>query len=222
MNRREFVGSAAALVASAGAASIAHAQQSRFVEGQHYVRLSQPVAVSAGGKIEVVEFFWYGCPHCFAFEPALEAWIKKLPADVAFRRAPVGFSPRHQLHQRLYFALEAMGQLPTMHQRVFNAMHVERLPLDKPDAIADFMAKNGQDRAKFLEVLNSFSVQSKARQASQLTEGYKIDGVPALGINGRYYTSPSLAGGDGMAVGQLHALALSITDELIARARKAA
>jgi thiol:disulfide interchange protein DsbA len=220
MNRRDF------LVQAAGAAAVAAPlsglqAQGGFVEGRHYVRLGTPQPVLApSGKVEVVEFFGYFCPHCNAFEPALEAWVNTLPPDVMFRRMPVAFLPRQEALQRLYFALEAMGQVANLHRRVFAAIHVERLPLEKPETIADFVAKNGVDRAKFLEVFDSFSVQSKARQARQLAEGYKIDGVPALGIHGRFYTSPSLVGGDGAPVAQAHTMALRLADQLIAQVRK--
>jgi thiol:disulfide interchange protein DsbA len=219
MKRRDFLAQAAGAAALSVPVAQAHAQGG-FVEGRHYVRLGTPQPVLApAGKIEVVEFFWYGCPHCNAFEPSLEAWARTLPPDVMFRRMPVAFRSQHEVHQRLYFALEAMGQLENIHRRVFAAIHVDRQTLDRPEAIADFMAKNGVDRTKFLEVFDSFSVQSKARQARQLTEGYKIDGVPALGIHGRFYTSPSLVGGDGAPVSQAHTMALRLTDQLIAQVR---
>ena len=216
MNRREFsslVVLAGAGVAAGTLAPLAHAQ-AKPVEGQHYVRLSQPLPVPAG-KIEVIEFFWYGCPHCNAFEPALDAWQKKLPADVAFRRVPVAFREEpYGPHQRIFFALDAMGLIPTMHRKVFYAIHGERQRLDKPADIAAFMAKNGVDSAKFLEIYNSFSIQTKARQAKQLAEAYKIDGVPAIGVAGRYYTSGSLAGTTEASLG--------VADFLIDKVRKGA
>ncbi|MBS0443576.1 MAG: thiol:disulfide interchange protein DsbA/DsbL [Proteobacteria bacterium] len=195
MQRREF--STALVGAGALALGLPAAAQGGIVEGTHYVRLSQPLPVTApAGKVEVVEFFWYGCPHCNAFEPALEAWVKKLPEFVAFRRVPVQFREEpFGTHQRIYFALETLGQLEAMHRKVFAAIHNDRLKLDKPAEIQAFMSKNGLDGARFLEVMNSFGVQTKARQAKQLAEAYKIDGVPALGIQGRFYTSGSLAGG---------------------------
>lgn len=197
MKRREF---STHLVASAvGAAALsaggAASAQSEFVEGTHYVKLSQPGAVPADGKIEVVEFFWYGCPHCQAFEPALDAWQKKLPADVAFRRIPVAFREEPFVaHQRLFFALDAMGLIDTMHRKVFSAIHLDRMRLDKLPEIVAFVTKNGVDGAKFSDAFNSFSVQTKIRQAKQLAEVYRIDGVPTLGIQARFYTSGSLAG----------------------------
>ena len=218
MNRRDFTTLSLAAVGALGLPAIASAQGGP-VEGRHYVKLSQKQPTQDPKKIEVIEFFWYGCPHCHAFEPMLDAWVKKLPPDVNFRRMPVAFRSQHEVHQRLYFTLEAMGLLETMHRRVFAAMHVDHLTLDRADAIADFVAKNGADRAKFLEVFDSFSVQSKARQARQLSEGYKIDGVPALGIHGRFYTSPSLVGGEGVPVAQAHTMALRLTDQLVAQVR---
>ena len=195
MQRREF--SAALVGAGALAVGLPAAAQGGPVEGTHYVRLGQPLPVSVpAGKVEVVEFFWYGCPHCNAFEPALEAWVKKLPADVVFRRAPVAFRDEpFGTHQRIYYALEALGQVEAMHRKVFYAIHNDRQKLDKPADIAAFMSKNGLDGAKVVEVMGSFAVQTKARQAKQLAEAYKIDGVPAIGIQGRFYTSGSMAGG---------------------------
>ncbi len=214
IERRQF--SAALLGAGAAACGLAGpaAAQGGPVEGTHYVRLAQPLPAPSGGKIEVVEFFSYACPHCSAFEPTLEAWVKKLPADVNFRRAPVPFLQNAENFQKLYFALEAMGQVEAMQRKVFFAFHVERNRLGSPTDIAAYLAKQGLDSARFLDVFNSFSVQTKARQASQLAEAYKIDGVPALGVHGRYYTSLSLAGGADRA--------LAVTEFLVQRARKGA
>lgn len=182
------------------------------VEGKQYVRLGQPLAGTAG-KVEVIEFFWYGCPHCYSFEPALDAWVKKLPADVAFRRVPVAFREEpFGPHQRIYFALEALGKIEAMHRKVFFAIHSERQRLDKPADIAAFMAKNGIDSAKFLDAYNSFGVQAKQRQARQLTEAYKVGEVPTLGIAGRYYTTGGLAGTPERS--------LAVADYLIVQSRK--
>jgi thiol:disulfide interchange protein DsbA len=169
------------------------------VEGQHFVRLSTPVSISLPSpdkKVEVVEFFWYGCPHCNNFEPVLEGWIKRLPPDVSFRRVHVGFGPQHQIHQKLYYALEEMGELPTMHRKVFAAMHAPgtRRQLISDSDISAFGTENGLDGAKLVATMKSFGVNTKAARARQLTDAYKIDGVPALGVQGRFYTSGSLAG----------------------------
>ncbi|MFM2057892.1 MAG: hypothetical protein RLY71_2277 [Pseudomonadota bacterium] len=220
MDRREFIGRSAAATLL-GSAALPALAQTGFVEGRHYVRLSQrlPVTVPAG-KIEVIEFFWYGCPHCNAFEPTLEAWVKKLPSDVVFRRVHVGFRPTFEPQQRLYVTLETMGLVDAMQRKIFYAIHQQGVRLDKPEQIFDFVASNGVDRAKFIETFNSFGVQTKVRQGKQLAESYKIDGVPALGIHGRYYTSPSLAGGEGVPEVDGQNRALTLTDQLIAQIRK--
>ena len=212
MKRRDFTATLLVATASVGPVTLSQAQGNP-AEGKQYVRLSQPLPAAGGGKIEVIEFFWYGCPHCNDFEPMLDAWAKKLPADVLFRRVPVAFRDEpFGSHQRIYYALEAMNQIDAMHRKVFYAIHNDRQRLDKPADIADFMAKNGLDGAKFLDVFNSFSVQTKARQAKQLAESYKIDGVPALGIQGRFYTSGTLAGSTDKA--------LQVTDFLVQQIRK--
>jgi protein dithiol oxidoreductase (disulfide-forming) len=212
MKRRAFNAvSAATAVFAAITPGIAR-PQGGFVEGTHYVRLNQPAPTPAGDKIDVIEFFWYGCPHCNAFEPMLEPWARRLPGDTAFRRVPVAFRDEPFVaHQRIFYALEALGQVAAMHAKVFYAIHRERQRLDKPAEIQGFMTRNGIDGAKFLDAYNSFGVQTKARQAQRLSEQYKIDGVPSIGVNGRYWTSGTLAGGsEGM---------LAAADFLIARAR---
>lgn len=195
MKRRDF---SAALIGAAALVPPAAQAQGGPIEGRQYIRLSTPVPVSAPpGKIEVIDFFWYGCPHCFAFEPQLDAWARQLPDYVAFSRVPVMFRAEpFTTHQRIFYALEAIGALDTMHRKVFNAVHVSRLPLDKPADISAFMARNGIDATRFMEAFGSFSTQSKLKRANTLVDGYKIDGVPALGIHGRYYTSGVLASGN--------------------------
>ncbi|MEK8087864.1 thiol:disulfide interchange protein DsbA/DsbL [Aquabacterium sp. A3] len=217
MNRREFsIQTAATLGAGSLLWSAPAGAQGGPVEGTHYVRLNEPAPVSApAGKVEVVEFFWYGCPHCFHFEPFVEGWSSKLPADVAFRRVPVAFRERpFGVHQQLYFAIESMGLIDSLHPRVFKAMHEQQQRLDTPEAIAEFVGRNGVDSAKFMAVFKSFAVQTKCRQARSLTDAYRIDGVPALGIAGRYYTSISLNG--------TPARTLDTTNALIARSRRPA
>lgn len=211
MNRRDFT-LRMALTASAAAAPALVRAQSAPVEGKDYARLAQPIAMPATGKIEVVEFFGYWCPHCHAFEPMLEAWAQKLPASVTFRRIPVAFSAPQEPYQRIFLALEAMGQLDAMHRKVFTAIHVQKQRLDKEADILALMTANGIDGAKFTETFKSFTVASKAKQARQLAEAYRIDGVPTLGVHGRYFTSPSMTGD--------HERALRVADFLIQRVAK--
>jgi protein dithiol oxidoreductase (disulfide-forming) len=212
MKRRDF----SLQLAAAGLGTVwagSAGAQGTPVEGTHYTKLAQPVAVSTpAGKIEVIEFFSYGCPHCFALEPTLETWAKQLPADVVFKRVPVGFNALYENYQKIYYALEAMGQVEHMHRKVFNAIHQQRLRLDKEADIAAFMTANGVDGAKFLDLYKSFTVQTKAKQAQQLSQAYKIDGVPSMAVQGRYVTSGSLAGSNERA--------LAVTDALVQVARK--
>jgi len=213
LNRREFTTTLAASAAAASLLPVAAQAQGGPVAGTHYVKLPTRQPTLDPNKIEVLEFFWYGCPHCFQFEPALDAWAKRQPADVLFRRMPVAFREvPFGIHQRLYFAIETLGLVDTLHRKVFTAIHLERNMLDTKDKILDFAAKNGVDRAKMGELLDSFSVQNKASQAKKLSEGYKIDGTPAMGINGQFYTSGTLAGGNERS--------LEVTDYLIAQMRK--
>jgi thiol:disulfide interchange protein DsbA len=211
MNRRRFTTQLAAVAAVSGLPLAARAQGAP-VEGRDYARLAQPLAMPATGKIEVVEFFGYWCPHCNTFEPALDAWSRKLPADVAFRRMPVAFSAPQEPYAKIYFSLEAMGLLEQMHNKVFAAIHVQRQRLEKESDIAAFVTANGGDATKFMETYKGFTVASKFKQARQLADAYRIDGVPTLGVHGRFFTSPSLAGGSEQA--------LRVTDQLIDRARK--
>jgi thiol:disulfide interchange protein DsbA len=217
MKRRDFpfrlLGAGAAALALPG---VSQGQGGTPVEGRHYIRLNQPVPVGAPpGKLEVIEFFWYGCPHCAAFEPALEAWVRRLPPDVVFRRVPVAFRAEpYVAHQRIFYALDSLGQVDAMQRKVFYAIHGQRMRLDEPAEIAAFMAKNGIDATQFLAAYNSFGTQTRLRQANQLVDGYKIDGVPAIGIQGRFYTSGTLAGDNERA--------LLVTDYLLRRLRKPA
>jgi thiol:disulfide interchange protein DsbA len=213
MNRREFSAGSACAVALAGLGlpHLAWAQK-KPEEGSDYKTLDKRVATEApAGKIEVVEFFWYSCPHCNAFEPQLEAWQKQLPADVVLRRVPVAFRDDFVPQQRLFYTLEALNRMD-LHGKVFQAIHVDKQPTNKEDLILAWAQKNGLDKAKFQEVYNSFSVQTKSRKASQLQDAFKVEGVPALGIAGRWYTDGTMAG--------TMPKALQVTDYLVAEARK--
>ena len=189
----------------------AHAQQP-FVEGRHYVEVSPRQPTKDPKQVEVLEFFAYSCSHCNAFEPALEAWLKKLPPDVLFRRIPVAFREDVVIHQQLYFALEALGLVEQLHGKVFHAIHAERQRLATAADIAAFAAKNGADGKRLVETMGSFGVAGKVRQATALAAGYKIEGTPSLGVNGRWLTSGSLAGSNPRT--------LLVAEHLIALAKK--
>jgi protein dithiol oxidoreductase (disulfide-forming) len=217
MFRRELIKTASAITAASAAASLplsALAQQQRsYQEGQDFVALDKRVpSDAASGRVEVIEFFWYSCPHCNAFEPQLEQWSAKLPKDVTLRRVPVAFRDDFAPQQRLYYVLEALGKVEELHKKVFYAIHVEKRNLNNQAAIGEWMAAQGVDKAKFDELYNSFAVQTKATRATKLQNDYKVGGVPALGIAGRYYTDGSLAQSMGRA--------LQVTDHLIAEIKK--
>jgi protein dithiol oxidoreductase (disulfide-forming) len=215
MNRRDFSAGAACVLATAalGVPGALFAQIKKPEEGTEYLTLDKHVNSEAPqGKVEVIEFFWYSCPHCNAFEPRLEAWIKKQPADVVIRRVPVAFRDDFVPQQRLFYTLEAMGKLDELHGKVFQTIHANREPINREDSILAWAGKQGLDTTKFKELYNSFSVSGKARRATQLQEAFKVQGVPAIGIAGRYYTDGTLAGNMDRV--------LQVTDYLIAEARK--
>ena len=154
---------------------------------------TQPVSLE-GKKIEVIEFFWYGCPHCYNLEPQLESWIKKLPPDVQFRRVPAVFNARWGHDAAIFYTFEAMGVLDKLHRPFFDAIHREGLRTDNKEALAQWLQKNGVDPKKFNETLKSFTVQSKTRRAVQITTAYGIDGTPAMAVHGRYTVSVEQGG----------------------------
>lgn len=197
MNRRAFSQAATgvALASSTLWTGLAHAQAKKPEAGKDYLVLDPRAPVEApAGKVEVVEFFGYFCPHCNAFEPTLSAWVKTLPAHVAFRRSHIAFNDGMAPQQRLFLALDAMGLVEKMQASVFGAIHKDHIKLTTRDEIVEWVAKQGVDKAKFLENYNSFSTATKSARMTQLQNTYKVEGVPALGIAGRFYTDGSLAG----------------------------
>ena len=210
MKRRLF--SSALLATSTWLSQSSAWAQALFKPGKDYLPLERPVATEAGnGKIELIEFFWYSCPHCNAFEPTFAQWIKTAPKDVVVRRVPVAFREDFVPQQRLFFALEALNLLESLHAKVFVAIHVEKQPLNTETAIADWVGKQGVDKAKFLETFKSFGVASKLKRAVQLQIDYKVEGVPSFGIAGRFYTDGSIAGSMERAI--------KVAESLIAQSR---
>jgi len=179
---------------------LAGAQGQKVEEGFDYRILPIAQPVEAKGKVEVIEFFWYGCPHCYDFEPELSAWVKRQPRDVAFRRVPVAFRDDFLPHSQMYYALESMGKADALNEKVMYAIHKENKRLLTEGEIADWVASQGIDRNTFLATYRSFAVVSKARAAKQQTEAYRIDGVPTVVMQGKYVTSPSIAGSKAKAI----------------------
>ena len=199
MKRREFSLSTASAVAATAltlpVVNPALAQARQFKEGKDFKRLDKPVAPDApAGKTDVIEFFWYSCPHCNAFEPALDAWVKAAPKDLSIRRVPVAFNASFVPQQKLYYTLEGMGKLDALHAKVFRAIHVEKAKLAKDEEILAWVTQQGVDAAKFKDVYSSFSVSNQVRRASQLQDSYGVEGVPSMGVAGKYYTDGTMAG----------------------------
>ena len=175
--------------------------------GAQVIELKPPVPVEGTGKIEVLEFFWYGCIHCYNLEPVLESWLKTLPPDVEFRRVPAVFNERWALDASIYYAMEALDLVEKLHRPLFDAIHKNRLNTTNEQQYSDWLAKQGVDAKKFIETVKSFGVRSKTRRATQLTVAYKIDGTPAMAVHGRY-TVPAQAN------------LLKVVDGLVDRVRK--
>jgi protein dithiol oxidoreductase (disulfide-forming) len=154
-----------------------------------YTELKPGQPVETQGKIEVIEFFWYGCPHCYNLEPFIETWLKKLPPDAQFRRVPAVFNERWGHDAAIFYTFEALGVLDKVHRPFFDAIHRDHLRTDSPAALNEWLEKNGIEPRKFNDTMKSFSVQSKLRRATQLTVSYRIDGTPAMAVQGRYTVS---------------------------------
>jgi thiol:disulfide interchange protein DsbA len=217
MKRRDFSFAAIGAAAVTGLPLATHAQgpaaAKKPVEGTDYLSLDKRVPTDVGaGKIELIEFFWYSCPHCNAFEPQFAAWKKAAPKDVVVQRVPVRFRDDFEAQQRAYYVFESLNLVDAMHGKLFHAIHTERQQLNSAQALAAWADKNGLPEKKFVETFNSFGVASKARRATQLQEAFKVQGVPALGVAGRFYTDGSLT--------QTMDRALQVADYLIGEVRR--
>jgi thiol:disulfide interchange protein DsbA len=202
----------AATLMGATFALVPPASQAQPKSDKDFTQLRGVQPVETPGKIEVVEFFWYGCPHCYSLEPALEAWVKKLPPDVQFRRIPAVLSEAWAVHARYFYTFEALGVLDKVHRSFFDAIHKDRLVVTNEQAVTEWLKKNGIDRNKFDEAYKSFGVQAKVKRAAQLSSAFQLDGVPLLAVQGKYTVSAEQGGS--------HAGMLSTVDYLIDQTRK--
>jgi len=176
-----------------------------------YSRMSTPIPVETGKKIEVIEFFSYGCPHCAEFEPYLDDWLKNLPADVSFRRIPVMFQAQWVDLAKVYYTLDALGEEAKLSPEVFTAIHGKGVALWTPAKFYDWAATKGLDRKKVEDMYNSFTMSGKVNRAKQLAQAYNIQEVPTIVIDGKYITSPKQSGG--------HAATPAVMTGLVAKAR---
>lgn len=201
----------APLLATAAAAA------APLTAGIDYAEVS-PQPTDSPGKVEVVEFFWYGCPHCYDLEPALEAWVKKLPKDVVFKRVPAAFNEQWAIAGRVYYTLDAVGEVERLHRALFDAIHRDHLRITSDSEMADWLKKQHVDVAKYAAAYKSFAVDSRLKRAVVLLQDYRvngapaIDGVPAIVVQGRYLVNGSMAGS--------HQQMLATSDYLIGLARK--
>lgn len=214
-----------ALVAASLAASTAFASPTDPKAGVEYVNLTAPQpSQTAGKKVEVIEFFMYTCPHCKSLEPVLEPWVKKQGDNIIFKRIHMPSTGASDPLAHLHLTLEAMGKAEEYQSRVFKAIHVDRVRLNRDEAIIDWAAKNGLDKAKFLDAWNSFGVMTKLRRSPQLVGAYKVDSVPTIIVDGKYMTSPAQVGTSfkTQSEPQLFQATLQVVDALIAKVQKGA
>src|SRR5258706_11508496 len=200
------------LIVAAALAPVALPLRAQNAAAASYTALRGTLPIENPGKIEIAEFFWYGCIHCYNLEPVLEAWLPKLPADVYFRRIPAIFNDRWAHDATIFYAFEALGQLDKLHRPFFDAIHKDRLKTENPAALGEWLTKHGLDPQKFETTMKSFGVQSKAKRAAQLTAGAQIDGTPALMVQGRITISTEQ--------GRTREGMLAIADRLIPEMRK--
>jgi len=194
--------------------AFASCAQAAPVEGTDYIVLKPPQSVDSPGKIEVIEFFWYRCPHCYALEPDLDAWVKRLPRDVQFKRVPGILNEDWAIDARIFYTLEAIGEVDRVHRQLFDVIHQQGGVRLRGDAyakwIADWLAKQKVDMAKYDAAFRSFTVESRLRRAAQMASSYRLDGVPTLSVQGRYLVLASTS----------QKAMLATADFLIGEARK--
>jgi thiol:disulfide interchange protein DsbA len=156
-------------------------------------RLIERQPVQSGPRIEVIDFFWYGCPHCYDLQPALEEWVRRMPPDVMLRRIPAILRDNWAPHARIYYTLESLGELERLHQAVYHGYHVQELHMSKPDVMLQWAERHGIERKKWADAYGSAEVTRKVERAKKLTVDYNVQGTPSLVVDGRYLTSPAMA-----------------------------
>lgn len=191
---------------------------SDLVAGRDYRAINPPQPTESGKKVEVLEFFWYACPHCNALQPSLRIWLKQKPADVEFKRVPAVLSESWVPLTRAYYALDATGSLDKLHYEVFSAIHEKNLRLQDPKVLFDWVAKNGGDRQKFADAYASFGVQSRGQRAMEMTRNYDVSGTPSLTVDGKYLVAPSMILKPDRSVD--YERYFQVLDQVIAMARK--
>jgi thiol:disulfide interchange protein DsbA len=203
-------------LAALGAAAVALAPVAAPAQAQRelapFLELTQPLPTDTKGKVEVVEFFWYECGHCYSFEPHIEAWLKRLPKDVEFRRIPAIWNSQMVISARVFYALEAIGELERLHRPLFDAIHKDRLRITNERQLVDWLERQKVDVAKFTAATKSFAVEGRVKRGLEVWQASKADGVPTMMVNGRYLVTADMAKGEGRM--------LAIVDQLVESSRK--
>ncbi len=169
-------------------------EHSDFQEDTDYRRLETPVSTATDDKVEVVEAFWYGCGHCYRLEPVIEEWLKNKPDNVEFVRIPAVLGSNWEPHARAYYTAEVLGVLDNIHKPLMDAIHLQKRSLFNENQLAEFFAEHGVDKKAFFKAYNSFEVETRLQRSQQLIRRYRIQGVPAIIVNGKYVTNGTMAG----------------------------
>jgi len=192
--------------------------QAQLAAGRDYHVIKPPQPTESGKKIEVIEFFWYACPHCNALQPSLRVWLKHKPADVEYRRVPAVLSDSWVPLTRAYYALEVVGAVDKLHDQVFSAIHEKNLRLQDPKILFDWVGQHGFDRQKFADAYGSFGVQSRTERSKEMTRNFDISGTPTLTVDGKYQVAPSMTLKSDRSVD--YQQFFHVLDQVIAMARK--
>lgn len=183
------------------------------VDGKDFTILKNPQPTQDSSKIEVLEFFWYGCPHCYSLHPHLKTWLLNVPGDVSFRYVPAILRPNWVAAAKAFYAIEAMGIINELHDKIYDAIHRDKIDLNNEAVLFDWIEKNGVDKKKFENTYNSFSVQNQVARSTQMTRQYQLSGVPALVVNGKYLTSGRMGGTPQDTIKTLEALTNKVRNE---------
>jgi thiol:disulfide interchange protein DsbA len=183
-----------------------------LIKGRDYAVLLSPQPTKSGKNIEVLEFFWYGCPHCYRLHPYIKAWLKRMPKDVSFRYVPATFRSSWVPGAKTFYTLEILDERDKLHDKIYDAIHIQKIDLAKEELLFDWIAKQGIDRQKFANIYNSFAVANQSSRSSQMSRKYGLKGVPSLVIDGKYLVSGRMGGTPQETISTL--------DELIKKVRK--
>ena len=212
MKQRKFLAVFLLLLSSFG---LIHGSNVRadIVAGKDYTVLTSPQPTQTSDRIEVLEFFWYGCPHCYSLNPLLKTWLTNLPSDIDFRYVPAIFRPNWAAGAKIFFTIETLGMMAVLHDKIYDAIHRDKIDLNDESILFDWIEKQGRDRKEFENTYNSFAIQNQVAKSTQMSRQYQLTGVPALVINGKYVTSGKMGGTPQDTINTLEALIKKAREE---------